>query len=131
MSLRKLAFLVMVVIAVIIGLMASGGLRTTHAQVALPPEPCADIEGQEVCIFLDPGFSENDAGAEHTVTAFVSADFEPDVGEKVAFDVTSGPNFDTAGTCSPNADCTTDANGQALSPTPAPAARDGTSSRPA
>ncbi len=79
---------------VAVGLMASGG-RTTHAQEFLPPFDCVEIEETEFCIGLDPEFAENDAGTDHTVTAFLSTDFQhaDDVVDlEVAFFVTEGPN---------------------------------------
>lgn len=66
-----------------------------------------------VGITLDPLNATNFVGEDHTVTATL-ADLlgTPQPGVLVTFDVFSGPNTGTAGTCSANADCTTDANGE-------------------
>ena len=57
-------------------------------------------------ITLDPQTAENEVGTDHTVTATVDG-IAP--GALVTFEVTSGPNTGASFTCSPNADCTTDA----------------------
>ena len=65
-------------------------------------------------IDLTPPTATNFVGTTHTVTA-TAQDGEPPVpavGVTVTFAVASGPNAGASGTCSPNADCTTDANGQ-------------------
>ncbi len=65
-------------------------------------------------IDLEPSAATNIVGTTHTVTA-TAMDGEtpvPAVGVAVTFAVTSGPNAGASGTCSSNADCTTDANGQ-------------------
>ncbi len=65
-----------------------------------------------VGITLDPETAENNVGEDHTVTATLSDLLgEPQEGVEVSFEVTSGPNAGTTGTCSP-ADCTSDAAGQ-------------------
>ena len=58
-------------------------------------------------ITLDPQTAENEIGTDHTVTATVGG-VAP--GQLVTFAVISGPNTGATTTCSPNADCTTDAN---------------------
>jgi len=66
-------------------------------------------------ITLDPPDDENEVGANHTVTATVTAGGQPVVGVLVSFEVTAGANVgevSDVGECSINADCTTDANGQ-------------------
>jgi hypothetical protein len=60
-------------------------------------------------ITLDPPTATNDVGTDHTVTATVSG---VGPGWQVDFTVTSGPNTGATLTCSPNADCTTDANNE-------------------
>ena len=69
-------------------------------------------------ITLEPSEETNELGTPgqtHTVTATVlgpdsgSASVE---GRLVEFEILSGPNTGASGTCSPNADCTTDASGQ-------------------
>ena len=65
-------------------------------------------------IDLTPSAATNIVGTTHTVTA-TALDGEPPVpavGVTITFAVTSGPNAGASGICSPNADCTTDANGQ-------------------
>ncbi len=65
-------------------------------------------------IDLTPSAATNIVGTTHTVTA-TAMDGEtpvPAVGVTVTFAVTSGPNAGTSGTCSSNADCTTDDKGQ-------------------
>ncbi len=47
-----------------------------------------------------------------TATALDGEPPVPAVGVTITFAVTSGPNAGASGICSPNADCTTDANGQ-------------------
>jgi len=65
-------------------------------------------------IDLSPSEATNFVGSTHTVTATVldGTPPVPAVGVTVTFAVTDGPNAGTTGTCSANADCTTDANGQ-------------------
>jgi hypothetical protein len=66
-----------------------------------------------VGIKLDPMTDENVVGEDHTVTAtLTNEDNIPQGGILVTFSVISGPNAGATGTCSPNADCTTDANGE-------------------
>lgn len=64
-------------------------------------------------ITLDPPSDTLTAGEGRTVTATVT-DSQGGLlqGTAVAFDVTAGPGAGNTGTCAPNADCTTDANGQ-------------------
>jgi hypothetical protein len=72
--------------------------------------PCeAPVAG----ISLTPDTATNDVGTDHTVTATVTDLLgDPVEGVEVTFEVTDGPNAAAEGTCSANADCTTDANGQ-------------------
>ena len=65
-------------------------------------------------IDLTPSAATNSVGTTHTVTATAldGTPPVPAVGVTVTFAVTSGPNVGVSGTCSSNADCTTDANGQ-------------------
>ena len=83
--------LVATVLALAIGLMASGGVRTAHA--GLPTPDCVQVEG-EVCISLDPETDSNTVGDDHTVTATVT--FEPSglpfSGIGVVILVFKGPN---------------------------------------
>jgi hypothetical protein len=65
-----------------------------------------------VQINLDPDSDENEVGQDHTVTATITDLLaNPEPGFTVTFTVISGPNAGASGTCSANADCTTDANG--------------------
>ncbi len=65
-----------------------------------------------VGISLDPPTATNEVGTDHTVTAtLVDQLNQPQTGVTVTFSVTSGPNVGALGTCTANADCTTDANG--------------------
>lgn len=71
--------------------------------------PC---EVSAVGISLSPASATNPLGASHTVTAHVSDPVgQPRVGTAVTFTVLSGPNAAATGTCTANADCTTDASG--------------------
>jgi len=72
--------------------------------------PCeAPVSG----ISLTPETATNDVGTDHTVTAMITDLLgDPVEGVEVTFEVTDGPNAGATGTCSANADCTTDANGQ-------------------
>ncbi|MBW2400347.1 MAG: hypothetical protein JRG80_13880, partial [Deltaproteobacteria bacterium] len=61
---------------------------------------------------LTPPQSLHQPGESHTVTTAVADQFgDPYPGLPVTFDVFAGPNTGTAGTCTPNADCTTDLSG--------------------
>jgi hypothetical protein len=85
-----------------------------------------DEAGSEVCsqiaikywvppplvIDLEPDTDSNVVGEDHTVTATLTAGGDPVSSLPVSFTVTSGPNAGASGTCSPNADCSADANGQ-------------------
>ncbi|MDO8613673.1 MAG: hypothetical protein Q7R32_12765 [Dehalococcoidia bacterium] len=62
-----------------------------------------------LAITLDPPTATNNVGADHTVTATLTG-FAP--GSLVTFAVTSGPNTGATLTCSPNANCVTDANNE-------------------
>jgi hypothetical protein len=68
-------------------------------------------------ITLSPGSATNEILTEHTVTATVLTNGVPEPGELVTFEVVSGPNSGemsdpNSGECTPNDDCTTDANGE-------------------
>ncbi|MBI2029133.1 hypothetical protein HYT02_01835 [Candidatus Gottesmanbacteria bacterium] len=78
------------------------------AGLAIFGEPTVSQPG----ITLDPPTDTNPAGTEHTVTATVTAGGNPVPNVLVNFSVTSGPNTGATGTCSVNADCTTDGSGQ-------------------
>jgi len=61
---------------------------------------------------LAPPEAENLPGTDHTVVLGVEDQLgRPYPGISVSFDVIAGPNVGTGGTCSPNADCTTDISG--------------------
>lgn len=69
--------------------------------------------GTVVGIKLDPETDTNPVGTTHTVTATLKDLLgNPQIGVLVTFTIVSGPNAGASGTCSANADCTTDANGQ-------------------
>ena len=62
-------------------------------------------------VALTPATSTNAVGTAHTVTATLTdSEGEPQAGVLVAFSV-AGANAGAAGTCAPNADCTTNAAG--------------------
>jgi hypothetical protein len=64
-------------------------------------------------IALEPASASLLIGQEHTVTATVTdAQANPQSGVQVSLRVEAGPNIGANSTCSPNADCTTDVNGQ-------------------
>jgi len=68
-------------------------------------------------INLSPPTSTNPVLTDHTVTATVEVNGLTEAGILVSFEVISGPNaglvsIPNNGECSPNDDCTTDANGQ-------------------
>lgn len=66
-----------------------------------------------VGITLTPPSAINMVGGTHTVTATLTDLLgNPQPGIKVTFRIIAGPNAGAVGACSPNADCTTDANGQ-------------------
>ena len=67
-------------------------------------------------ITLTPVLALNSVGTEHTVTATLFTNGQPDPGELVTFEILSGPNSGemsdpNSGECIPN-DCMTDSNGQ-------------------
>ena len=70
-----------------IGLTASGGLRTAHAQAE-----CVEFEEGTFCVSLEPETAINDVGTTHTVTATVTFDDQPVDGVLVAIWVDQGPN---------------------------------------
>jgi hypothetical protein len=86
-----------------IRLIASGLAAVALLAFAAGPAAYAGIPPT---LTLDPPTATNDVGTDHTVTATVSG-FAP--GTLVDFQVTGGPNQGDTFTCSPNADCTTDA----------------------
>ena len=64
-------------------------------------------------IKLDPETATNPVGTTHTVTATLKDLLGiPQIGVLVTFTIVSGPNAGASGTCSANAGCTTDANGE-------------------
>ncbi|MGH9267212.1 MAG: Ig-like domain-containing protein, partial [Acidimicrobiales bacterium] len=64
-------------------------------------------------ISLGPASATNDVGTTHTVTATLrDANNNPIVGAVVSFNVVTGPNAASPGTCSVNANCTSDGGGQ-------------------
>lgn len=65
-----------------------------------------------VGITLSPMSASNNVGTSHTVTARVTDMLNnPQPGVQVTFTVLAGPNAGASGTCTVNANCTTDANG--------------------
>lgn len=65
-------------------------------------------------IDIEPDSDQNEVGEDHTVTVTLTDLLGiPRPGIQVTFGVISGPNAGASGTCSANADCTTDTNGQA------------------
>ena len=65
-------------------------------------------------INVTPDTAENEVGEDHTVTATITdllGNPQPP-GILMTFTVVSGPNAGASGTCSVNADCTTDTNGE-------------------
>jgi len=70
----------------------------------------------ELRLTLDPPTDVNDVGEDHEVTATLTTeDGVPMPGETIDFEVIAGPHvgeMSDPGECSPNADCTTDANGE-------------------
>ncbi len=99
-----------------------GGLqvlvRSTDVDDSQLQDAAVIIGGAQVrlpgSINLDPATDTNPAGTSHTVTATVrqGAPPAPAAGVTVTFSIISGPNSGATGTCSANANCTTDANGQ-------------------
>ena len=91
-------------------------LRKTWVQELQQPfNPVSDLPCivTPVGISITPEAAENPVGDDHTVTAMLLDLLgAPQVGIEVTFEVVSGPNAGAAGTCSANADCTTDANGE-------------------
>jgi len=80
---------------------------------------CAELMFQipQTIINLSPPTATNDIPADHTVTATVLTEGVPEPDVLVTFEVTSGPNAGEisdpdSGECTPNDDCTTDANGE-------------------
>jgi lysophospholipase L1-like esterase len=64
-------------------------------------------------IALEPMSASLFVGQSHTVTATVTdPQANPQPGVRVTFSVDAGPNASASGTCSPNADCTTETSGQ-------------------
>jgi hypothetical protein len=62
---------------------------------------------------LEPDMATNELGpgAAHTVTATLEGEPGTVGGRAIDFSITAGPNTGVAGTCAPNADCTTDSSG--------------------
>ena len=74
----------------------------------------ASINYLQMCLFitLEPATATNTIGTPHTVTATVrDGNGNPKSGRSVTFAVLFGPNAGASGTCSANANCTTDAAG--------------------
>jgi len=66
----------------------------------------------DLVVTLDPPAAVNPVGTSHTITATLrNAQGVPQAGHEIHFGVISGPNAGAAGTCSVQADCTTDVNG--------------------
>lgn len=104
---------------------AAGGDYTCRDVALLNDEIMTDANGQVIYetklihvpgIELTPETAVNELGTPgqtHTVTATVTAGSAGALaGVPVVFTITSGPNAGASGTCSANADCTTDAAGQ-------------------
>ncbi|HMM43072.1 MAG TPA: VWA domain-containing protein [Thermomicrobiales bacterium] len=104
---------------------AAGGDYTCRDVALLNGEVMTDDGGNVIYetklihvpgIELTPETAVNELGTPgqtHTVTATVTAGTAgPLAGVPVVFTITTGPNAGASGTCSVNADCTTDANGQ-------------------
>lgn len=86
---------------------------TCNYEFSIVNYPC-EVFGS---IFLEPETATLNSGQPHTVTATTTVSGDPFAGALVTFEVTSGPNTGRvsqpgSGECSPNDDCTTDANGQ-------------------
>ncbi len=81
----------LLVVALAIGLMASGGLRTTHAQVVEPPPNCV-LDGVLVCFSLEPETDTNPVGDNHTVIATLTVNDNPLEENPVVILVLDGPN---------------------------------------
>ena len=94
--------------AVEIGPINTGTTAFTLFGICLKGELTAAI-GQ---ITLTPATAQNAAGTTHTVTAKVTTNASGSAGVPVSFSVISGPNTGATGTCSVDAACHTDANGQ-------------------
>ena len=91
-----------------IGIIDNGNGLVT--QFVCEPEPLPTVN-------LAPPTATNEIDTDHTVTATVTNRGTPVEGEFVEFRVLSGPNIGErsnpdSGECTPNDDCTTDANGQ-------------------
>jgi len=88
----------------------------TPIQVGVPPVPYMPCGVAVVGITQAPLTALNDLASgqnSHTVTATLkNQSGVPQTGVTVTFTVLSGPNSGATGTCSANADCTSDANGQ-------------------
>ena len=104
---------------------AAGGDYTCRDVALLNGDIMTDTDGNVIYetklihvpgIELTPETAVNELGTPgqtHTVTATVTAGSAGALaGIPVVFTITSGPNAGASGTCSVNADCTTDANGQ-------------------
>ena len=94
---------------------SAGNLVKLYLQELQQPfnPSCLTCSSPVTGINLTPPSAYNVAGGTHTVTAIVtSACGVGTSGIAVTFSVSAGPNASAAGTCAPNANCTTDANGQ-------------------
>jgi hypothetical protein len=77
---------------------------------ALTADCTVVVEGRPIA--LAPDTSTNELGQDHTLTATVrDEEGDPVAGMPVSFSVVSGPNADSTGECTFNADCTTDPEG--------------------
>lgn len=89
------------------------GAATCNYEFSIVNYPCE----VSASISLEPQTATLNSGELHTITATAIADGDPFAGALVTFEITSGPNTGRVsqpgnGECSPNDDCTTDANGQ-------------------
>lgn len=89
------------------------GSATCSYSFSVDDYPCQSF----LSISLAPDSATLHSGESHTVTATVESQGDPFEGALVTFEVNSGPNAGRtsvpgSGECSPNDNCTTDANGQ-------------------
>jgi len=96
-----------------------GACDAVGGAIFFPDADCSEVPecAPPPLINLSPTMATNDVERDHTVTATVDTDGIPEPGILVAFEVTSGPNagkvsIPNSGECTPNDDCTTDANGE-------------------
>ncbi len=96
-----------------------GACDAVGGAIFFPEADCSEVLecAPPPLINLSPTMATNFTNSDHTVTATVDTDGIPEPGILVAFEVTSGPNagkvsIPNSGECTPNDDCTTDANGE-------------------